>query len=338
MSVEASGFSAAAGRHAKWSWQLVRQMNQLITAYHQTRKTRPLGQKVKLGCIAFMFFWVPFLIPFIVYSYLFIGLAAVAVYATVVSAVWQVSLGIDRVLWWRGSRAVEALPGRLESTSQSVDAKAVLRGLRAEVQRADLTQEGEFGRISAALTEAQRLLPADNEQDIQELRQELDANQRRADELSVIRAEEARRALPQEHLLRTLVIANPTWTEVNRNNANQNVSVWSSSWIVAYDLGASSFSAARPSAEFDQEAAQGLLRQVLDDALRNRLAAGADPGLLTGSDSALLALAIRSGANRLALLRPADAPLPVNALLDYVRDKVSTTTTLDDLRHESTHE
>ena len=100
-----SAFTVAAERHAKWSWQLVGRTNQLITAYHETRKSRPLGQKVKVGCIAFMIFWVPFLIPFLVYSYLLLALAAIAVYACLVSAVWQIGAGVDRILGRHGASA-----------------------------------------------------------------------------------------------------------------------------------------------------------------------------------------------------------------------------------------
>lgn len=79
-------------RHARASWKLAGQVWSGIDTYHSHRKNRPTAQKVKLGCLAFAFLWIPFVIPFVVYSYIAMAAGVVAIYATLVSILWGVSV------------------------------------------------------------------------------------------------------------------------------------------------------------------------------------------------------------------------------------------------------
>ena len=100
--VSASTFTTGARAHALASWRAVGRTYGLIHKYHEYRTNRPTAEKIKLGCLAFVVLWVPFVIPFLVYSYTLLAAGVVFTYACLVSLVWGVSAGID---WLRGRRA-----------------------------------------------------------------------------------------------------------------------------------------------------------------------------------------------------------------------------------------
>jgi len=84
-------------RHARASWKLAAQIWSGIDNYHRYRRNRPTAQKVKLGCLAFVVLWIPFVIPFIVYSYVALAAAVVSTYALLVSIPWGVSAIVARI-------------------------------------------------------------------------------------------------------------------------------------------------------------------------------------------------------------------------------------------------
>lgn len=77
------------------SWRAAGRTYGLLGAYHRYRVNRPLAQKIELGCLAYLVLWVPFVIPFLVYSYLLLATAAVVAYACLVSLAWGIGLGVD---------------------------------------------------------------------------------------------------------------------------------------------------------------------------------------------------------------------------------------------------
>lgn len=94
-----SGDSVASSleRHAKASWRFARKTAGLIGQYHNYRQSKPLGTKVKDGCLALSLFWVPFVIPLLVYSYAFFAVVAVVVYASLVTLAWGIAAGVTRL-------------------------------------------------------------------------------------------------------------------------------------------------------------------------------------------------------------------------------------------------
>lgn len=84
-------------RHAKASWRVARKTAGLIGQYHNYRQSKPFGTKVKDGCLALSFFWVPFVIPLLVYSYAFFAVIAVVVYASLVTLAWGIATGVTRL-------------------------------------------------------------------------------------------------------------------------------------------------------------------------------------------------------------------------------------------------
>jgi hypothetical protein len=94
-------------RHARASWALAAKVWGGIDGYHRYRKNRPAAQKVKLGCLAFVVLWVPFVIPFIVYGYIAMAAAAVTAYALLATIPWGVSIGVAKI---RAARAARSSP------------------------------------------------------------------------------------------------------------------------------------------------------------------------------------------------------------------------------------
>lgn len=100
-----SAFTSDCERHAKASWQAVAKTWQSFTEWEKARRARSTGKKMEAGCLGLLIFWIPFILPLLLYT-LYLGVVAlVAVYASLVSAVWGASVEVDRLRYRLGKGA-----------------------------------------------------------------------------------------------------------------------------------------------------------------------------------------------------------------------------------------